>query len=596
MPAIVLGISAFYHDSAAVLMIDNEIVAAAQEERFTRIKNDAAFPINAIRYVLAKAGIDAGELSAVSFYEKPLLKFERLLETIHSVAPRGLLSFIKAMPMWFREKLFIKKIIRKELKKLGASNKLVVLFPEHHLSHAASAYCPSPFNEAAILTIDGVGEWATTTIGHAKGNDLTILKEQHFPHSIGLLYSAFTYFLGFKVNSGEYKIMGLAPYGDISSEQTRDYINKIKSTLIDIREDGSYLLNMKYFAFTSELKMIRLKKWEELFGVKKRKPESELLQPHKNLARAIQEVLNEIVVLLSRTAHELTGSHKLVLAGGVALNCVANSHIIEDGMFSDVWVQPAAGDAGGALGAACAATHLFFKQPERKTYGCDTMKGCQLGPGYEADEIKRSVATLGAVYTHYDNFDALTNFIAKEISKGKIVGWFQGRMEFGPRALGNRSILADAFSADMQSILNERIKQRESFRPFAPAILEKDAQLYFNTTRISRHMSFTFHGLDGINAPAVIHVDGSARIQTVNKEVHEQLYKLLEAYKQQTGHSMVINTSFNQRGEPIVCTPKDAWLAFMQMKLDWLVMGDFVFDYTLQTAQDNLINRKFAAD
>ncbi|MDH7460038.1 carbamoyltransferase N-terminal domain-containing protein [Chitinophagaceae bacterium 26-R-25] len=596
MPSIVLGISAFYHDSAAVLLIDNEIIAAAQEERFTRIKNDSAFPVNAIQFVLAEAGVDGNDLSAVAFYEKPLLKFERLLETIHSVVPQGAFSFIKAMPMWFKEKLFIKQIIRKELKKLGARKDLLILFPEHHLSHAASAYYPSPFSEAAVVTIDGVGEWTTTSIGYAKGNNITILKEQHFPHSIGLLYSAFTYFLGFKVNSGEYKVMGLAPYGDILNEQTVSYIDKIKTVLIDIRNDGSYLLNMHYFAFASELKMIHVKKWEKLFGIEKRKPETELLQAHKNLARAIQEVLNDIIIMLAQTARQLTGSNQLVLAGGVALNCVANARIIEEGIFSDVWVQPAAGDAGGALGAAYAAANIWFKQPDRKSGACDAMKGCQLGPHYDTAAIKKLIAPFGAAYKYYNDFNELTRFIAKEISKGKIIGWFQGKMEFGPRALGNRSILADAFSADMQSILNVRIKQRESFRPFAPAVIENDTHLYFNATRPSRHMSFTFKQLDKISAPAVIHVDGSARIQTVNKNVHSRLFQLLEAYKQETGHSLFINTSFNQRGEPIVCTPKDAYLAFMQMKLDWLVMGDFVFDYTLQPENNGPKERKFEAD
>lgn len=583
MAIIILGISGFYHDSAAAILIDGEIIAAAQEERFTRIKNDASFPVNAIAYVMHEAGIEYKNLSAVAFYDKPLLKFERLLETYHVFVPFGLPSFLKALPVWMKEKLFIKKLIRKHIKESADKTNIPVLFPEHHLSHAASAYYPSPFNEAAILTIDGVGEWATTTIGYASNNQIKILKELHFPHSIGLLYSAFTYFLGFKVNSGEYKIMGLAPLGDINSIQTKSFIRKIKEVLVDIREDGSVLLNMQYFDFATGLRMIKQKKWETLFEIEKRKPESELAQPYKNLALAVQQVLNEIVALLAHTTFQLTNCNNLVMAGGVALNCVSNSKIVGEDIFKNIWIQPAAGDAGGALGAAYAAHHISFNQPKKILDNHDKMKGAFLGPGYTDNEIERALRKYETRYSYYESFDALTVFISNEIKNGKIIGWFQDRMEFGPRALGNRSILADPTNPEMQNIINKKIKRRESFRPFAPAILEEDVCLYFKSIASSPYMLFVAEINDnGNTTPAVIHVDGTARIQTVNTYLHPKFYKLIYEYKKLTGYSMLINTSFNQRGEPLVCSPEDAYKAFIRMGLDFLVMNNFVFDYMRQ--------------
>ncbi len=585
MAIVILGISAFYHDSAAAILIDGEIIAAAQEERFTRIKNDASFPINSIAYVLQEAGIDYKDLSAVAFYDKPFLKFERLLETYHAFAPRGIVSFLKALPVWMKEKLLIKKQISKHIKKFSGNNKIPILFPEHHLSHAASAYYPSPFNKAAILTIDGVGEWATTTISYAEDNRIKILKELHFPHSVGLLYSAFTYFLGFKVNSGEYKVMGLAPYGDVSSPQTKDFIQKIKDVLIDIREDGSVLLNMQYFDFASGLKMINEKKWEKLFELNKREAESAMPQSYKNLALAIQEVLNEIVVKLAQTAFQLTNCENLVMAGGVALNCVSNSKVLKEKIFSKIWIQPAAGDAGGALGAAYAAYHISFEKPKKLYDDIDGMKGAFLGPSYANREVEKAIRKYNANYAYFENFNELTEVISKHIHNGKLIGWFQGRMEFGPRALGNRSILANATDPQMQSIINQKIKKRESFRPFAPSVLEEDVELYFKGLKCSPYMLFVAQSNSGINTPAVIHVDGTARIQTVNKNMHPKFHALISAYKKLSGSGMVVNTSFNQRGEPLVCTPADAYEAFVRMGLDFLVINNYIFDYTLQPLQ-----------
>nr|WP_319511883.1 carbamoyltransferase [uncultured Draconibacterium sp.] len=590
----ILGISAFYHDSAAVLLADGNIVAAAQEERFSRVKNDASFPVNAIKYVLNEGGIDLEELDIVSFYEKPFLKFERLLETYHAFAPKGVVSFVKSMPVWMKEKLFQKKMITDELKKLGTLNAQLV-FPEHHLSHAASAFFPSPFEESAILTIDGVGEWATTTLCHGLKNEITVLKELHFPHSLGLLYSAFTYYCGFRVNSGEYKLMGLAPYGDPDCKQTEVFIKKIKEELVDIREDGSFLLNQRYFEYATGLKMTNDKRWQNLFGIKRRVPESEISQDYMNLAYAIQKVSEEIILKLAETARILVGSENLVLAGGVALNSVANGKILESGLFKNVWVQPAAGDAGGALGAAVAAWHVFLGE-QRHPSPDDSMKAALLGPSFSEKEIQKFIRSKEIQSTHFEDFDVLCNEVASFIEEGKVVGWFQGRMEYGPRALGNRSILADARNSGMQRKLNLKIKYRESFRPFAPSVLEEDAGIFFHAKK-SPYMLFVVPVRDDLRifspissqnnimerlnmkrseVPAVTHVDYSARVQTVSKGQNLKFWKLLQAFKEKSGTGLLVNTSFNVRGEPIVCTPDDAYRCFRQTEMDVLVLGNYM--------------------
>ena len=594
----ILGISAFYHDSAAALIIDGQVVAAAQEERFTRIKQDAAFPINAIRYVLEEAGIGHDELTAIAFYDKPFLKFERLLETYHSFVPRGLSSFAKAIPLWIKDKLFMKKLLRQQCRQLGINDKIPLFFPEHHLSHAASAYYPSPFNEAAILTIDGVGEWATTTICHGQANEIKILKELRFPHSVGLLYSAFTYYLGFKVNSGEYKLMGLAPYGDPHSLQTAGFRQKITEKLVDLREDGSILLNMDYFNFATGLTMTHDQKWEALFGFGPRAQESALNQAHMDLALAIQEVTESIVLALARTAGELTRSSNLVIAGGVGLNCVANSKIAR--LFERIWIQPAAGDAGGALGAACAVYHIGYQHERKITPGYDGMKGAYLGPSVTDRDITSVIRRYEAAYEYFENFEELTAVVSQKISEGKIIGWCQDRMEFGPRALGNRSIVGDPRNPDMQRILNGKIKLREGFRPFAPSVLEEEAALYFDMNAPSPYMLFVapvkevfrkpepanYRELDLYDRlyhlrsefPAVTHVDYSARVQTVSKETNPKFWQLINDFKKITGWGMLLNTSFNVRGEPIVCTPEQAYLGFMRTGMDWLVIGNYLFD------------------
>jgi carbamoyltransferase len=594
----ILGISAFYHDSAAALIIDGEIVAAAQEERFTRIKHDASFPVNAIKYVLEEAGLEYNELSAVAFYDKPMLKFERLLETYHAFAPKGLFSFIKAMPVWLNEKLFIKKQIRKNVAQFGNAN-IPLLFPEHHLSHAASAYYPSPFNEAAILTIDGVGEWATTTICHGKANQITILKELHFPHSVGLLYSAFTYYLGFKVNSGEYKLMGLAPYGNPGSAQTAEFKQKILAELVDVREDGSIILNMIYFDFATKLTMTSDKRWESLFGLPRREPESAISQTHMNFALAAQEVTELIIIALANTAQKLTKSKNLVMAGGVALNCVANSKIANAGIFDNIWIQPAAGDAGGSLGAAYSAYHIWAKG-EKKTIIPDAMKNAYLGPQYNDKDVLNMIRKYGVDYLHFEDFDELTAIVSQKIADGKVLGWFQGRMEFGPRALGNRSIIGDPRNPAMQKNINVKVKNREEFRPFAPSVLLEDAGKYFDTIQSSPYMLFVASIKDELRVDqpgnyeklelhdrlyrirsaiqAVTHVDYSARIQTVTEESNARFYRLINSFKKLTGCSVLINTSFNLRGEPIVCTPHDAYRGFMHTDMDFLVIGNFLFD------------------
>lgn len=598
-PIAFLGISAYYHDSAAALVIDGELVAAAQEERFTRIKHDPSFPSHAVAYVLKEGGLSLNDLSAVVFYEKPLLKFDRLLESFHAFAPSGLRMFLTAIPVWIREKLFMKRQLRKELSAFG--NKMPpLLFPEHHHSHAASAFYPSPFASAAILTIDGVGEWATTTLGYGEGNRITLLKELQYPHSLGLLYSAFTYYLGFRVNSGEYKLMGLAPYGDTDSPQTARFVQCIKTQLADIRDDGSLLLNMKYFSFATGLYMVHHKRWMTLFGFPVRKPESEITQEHMNLALAIQIVTEEIILKLAATVRTITGSKHLVMAGGVALNSVANGKLMHSGLFEEIWIQPAAGDAGGALGAALLGWHTWHGAKRDTLHRPDAMQGAFLGPAFTDEEAVAMARRLGAPYIRYSNFDELAKNAADSISRGKVVGWFQDRMEFGPRALGNRSILGDPRNPEMQKTLNLKIKFREGFRPFAPSVLEEDMQSLFHLLHPSPYMLHVVPVRDHLltparatteaqelynrlyqlrsELPAITHVDNSARLQSVNKTIHKKFWHLIRAFKEITGYGVVINTSFNVRGEPIVCTPEDAFRCFMRTQMDILVIGNLWFD------------------
>ncbi len=601
----ILGISAFYHDSAAALIVNGEITAAAHEERFTRKKHDDRFPTEAIRYVLAEAGLELKDLDAVVFYDKPFLKFERLLEMYHAVAPRGVVSFVAAMTSWVKGKLFIRHLIRKGLKELsgeGLPRTTPLLFPEHHLSHAASAFYPSPFEEAAILTVDGVGEWATTTICHGKGNGIRVEKEMHFPHSIGLLYSAFTYYCGFKINSGEYKLMGLAPYGE-AGPRTDMFEKKILESLVDLKEDGSLFLNMEYFSFLTELRTTNDTKWEELFGLPPRSPETDLSQEYMDLALAIQRVTEEVMVRLARTARDLTGSQNLVMAGGVALNCVANARIRDAKIFKHVWAQPAAGDAGGALGAALAAYYLWFGE-ERHPASPDSMQGAYLGPQYSDIETGRVARKYGAPSRMVESFAALCVEVATYIAEGNVVGWVQGRMEWGPRALGNRSILADPRNPEMQKKLNLKIKYREGFRPFAPSVLEEDTAEFFKTHETSPYMLFTapvvvkrrkplappdatlLERLYKVRSdiPSVTHLDYSARLQTVSRSTNERYWTLINAFKKKTGYGLLINTSFNVRGEPIVCTPEDAYRCFMNTEMDYLVIGNIIFNKVEQPA------------
>ena len=595
----ILGLSAYYHDSAAALLVDGELVAAAHEERFTRKKHDPSFPTNAAKYVLDEMGLTLDDLKLIAFYDKPLLKFERLLETYHGFAPKGLISFLSAMPVWIKEKLFMRKMLNDELKKINRGQPKNVLFPEHHLSHAASAFYPSPFEEAAIVTIDGVGEWATTTIGYGSGNRIKILKQLNFPHSIGLLYSAFTYYCGFKVNSGEYKLMGLAPYGNPNDSQTVAWIQKIKEELIDIRDDGSMLMNMDYFNYATGLTMCNESKWESLFGLKRRLPETELTHPYMNMALAIQMVTEEMVFKIVDTARLLTGSKYLTMAGGVALNCVANGKILSRKIYDDIWIQPAAGDAGGSVGAAYAAWHIGLDQPRKLNCRPDAMRGAYLGPAFNDQNIKRAVYKYGGVYREFENFDELCDTVAQALTEGAVIGWFQGRMEYGPRALGNRSILGDPRNPEMQKKMNLKIKYREGFRPFAPTVIEEDIQDYFELSQPSPYMLLVapvkadqrnplpenydtlpmyerlYHLRSSI--PAITHVDYSARIQSVSKETNFRYWKVINAFKNKTGCGLVVNTSFNVRGEPIVCTPKDAYVCFMRTEMDYLVMGNLLF-------------------
>lgn len=597
----ILGISAFYHDSAAALITDGQVAAAAQEERFSRKKHDPGFPTQAIRYCLESEGLTLDQLDAVVFYDKPFLKFERLLETYYGFAPRGLRSFMTAMPVWIKEKVFQKKIIHDELKAIQHydKDKLKLLFPEHHLSHAASAFFASPFEEAAIITLDGVGEWATASIGMGEKNSITVLKELHFPHSVGLLYSAFTYYLGFRVNSGEYKLMGLAPYGNRDSARVDAYLRSIKSELIEIKEDGSIWLNQEYFRYATGLKMVHEKKWSHLFGFEKRNPESQILQEHADLALAIQLVTEEILMKMALEAKRITGSDHLCLAGGVALNCVANGKLMKEGIFRNIFIQPAAGDAGGALGAALSAYHIYFNM-DRTPSSEDAMRGAFLGPDFSERDIELAAKKSGAVYEHFNEIDVLTDQVASLIAEGHVVGWFQGRMEFGPRALGNRSILGDARNREMQKKLNLKIKYRESFRPFAPSVLADEAGKYFDLPGDSPYMLLTAQVSEAYRKeipdhydhlplldrlytersaiPAVTHVDFSARIQTVHRATNPRYHLLLETMRRKTGTGLVVNTSFNVRGEPIVCTPSDAYLCFMRTEMDYLVMGNYLFE------------------
>ncbi len=599
MKKAILGISAYYHDSAAAILVDGQVIAAAQEERFTRKKHDSSFPIHACRYVLTEAGLSYKDLTAVAFYEKPFLKFERLLETYHAFAPNGLESFVSAMLAWVKEKLFMRRMLRKQLAELGDAE-VPTYFPEHHLSHAASAYYPSRFPEAAILTIDGVGEWATTTIGHGRGREIEILRELHFPHSIGLLYSAFTFYTGFTVNSGEYKLMGLAPYGNPDSQRAADYRKTIETELVDIRKDGSVVLNMDYFDFATGLKMANEAKWEKSFGVPRRKPESEISQEYMDMALAIQQVTEDSVLRLAATARELTGCKHLVMAGGVALNCVSNGKIVGAGIFEDLWIQPAAGDAGGALGAAYAVWHIAHGN-EPKTDRCDdAMRGSYLGPEFPEREILRTLEKYGAKARHYDEFGCLASDVARKLAGGNVVGWFQGRMEYGPRALGNRSILGDARNPEMQKKLNLKIKYREGFRPFAPSVLEEDVSEYFELECESPYMLLVapvrrerqiplpanYHDKPlyerlyflRSDLPAITHIDYSARIQSVSQQTNPRFWELIHQFKEQTRYGVIVNTSFNVRGEPIVCTPDDAYRCFMRTEMDFLVVGDYVLD------------------
>ena len=597
----ILGISAFYHDSAAAIVHEGKILAAAQEERFTRKKHDSAFPEHAVRFCLKYSGFSLDELDAVVFYDKPLLKFERLLETYYGFAPKGVTSFLKSIPVWVKEKLLLKDQIHKNLKNIGTYDKKdwPLLFPEHHLSHAASAFYPSPFEEAAILTLDGVGEWATASICSGKGREITIHKELRFPHSIGLLYSAITYFLGFRVNSGEYKLMGLAPYGRPNHPDVARFLKLIKEHLAEIREDGSLWLNQKYFKYATGLRMVPDKMWANLFGFPRREAEKELTQQHCDLALAIQQFTEEAVIAMAREAQKITGSTNLCLAGGVALNCVANGKLQNEEIFSKMFIQPAAGDAGGALGAALAAHHLHFEAERTVISHPDAMQGAFLGPKFSALETELMSRKYKAPFTHFEQFESLADQVAKVIAEGNVVGWFQDRMEFGPRALGNRSILGDPRNPEMQKKLNLKIKFRESFRPFAPAVLAELAEDYFGMRSDSPYMLLVRPVKKTIRKPvpegyadlplkeklytlrselpAITHIDFSARIQTVDRDRNEKFWKLLQAFHSQTGSGVLVNTSFNVRGEPIVRTPEEAYQCFMRTEMDYLVIGNFLF-------------------
>ena len=598
----ILGISAFYHDSAAAIVVGGKVVAAAQEERFTRKKHTSDFPLEAIRYCLQETGLSIDELDAVVFYDKPFLKFERLLETFYAFSPKGIRSFLKAMPVWTKEKLFLRKQLVSGLKEVEAfdKKKLKILYSEHHLSHAASAFYPSNYEKAAVLTIDGVGEWSTASIGIGEGNQLTILKEMHFPHSVGLLYSAFTYYLGFTVNSGEYKLMGLAPYGNPNDEQTKEFIRQITAHLVDIKEDGSIWMDQSYFNYAVGLRMAKDTAWEKLFGFPRRNEEDELLQHHCNLALAIQQVTEDIVLKMVREAKRITQCDHLCLAGGVALNCVANGKILQENIFTSIYIQPASGDAGGALGAALAMSHLYFEE-ERVSDSSeyDQMNGAYLGPEFSNREVELMNRKTKASSETFEHFEDLSKKVARLIADGNIIGWFQGRMEFGPRALGNRSILGDVRNNQMQQKINLKIKYREGFRPFAPSVLARDCGDYFDLETTSPYMLLVAPvsqsrrkelpkdlyslGLkerltvERSDIQAVTHLDFSARIQTVHQATNPRYHQLISDVKEITTYGLVLNTSFNVRGEPVVCTPEDAYRCFMSTDMDYLVINDFLY-------------------
>jgi len=589
----ILGISAFYHDSAAALVVNGEIIAAAQEERFTRKKHDPSYPVNAINYCLKEAQLSLEKVDYIAFYDKPFLKFERLLETYVAFAPKGLQSFRMTMPIWLREKLFLKDMLIKELKKNDKNfNENKLMFGEHHFSHAASAFYASPFNEAVVLTLDGVGEWATTTVAIGKGHELDIVKEIHFPHSLGLLYSAFTYYTGFRVNSGEYKVMGLAPYGEPK------YKDLILDKLVDLKEDGSFRLDQSYFNYTTGLTMTN-EKFSKLFGEPVRKPDSDkLTQFHMDIAASVQAVTEEVVLTMARALAKEYDISNLCMAGGVALNCVANGKLLRDGCFKNIWVQPASGDAGGALGGALAVWHKELNNP-RKANPDDSMKGSYLGPKYEQQDIEQELKDCGAQFKVVSESEMI-EIAATALSEGKAVGWHQGRMEFGPRSLGGRSILGDPRSENMQKTLNLKVKYRESFRPFAPSVLREDVSEWFeadydspymlmvDNVRKDKHIEMTqeeqnLFGIDKLNIkrstiPAVTHVDYSARIQTVHKETNPKYHALISKFKEKTGCPVVVNTSFNVRGEPIVSTPTDAFKCFMSNELELLVIGNCILE------------------
>ena len=626
--ATILGISAFYHDSAACLVVDGEIVAAAQEERFTRVKHDHRFPLNAVRYCLREAGVTADELDYVGFYDKPLLKFDRLLETYLDYAPAGFPSFLKAMPLWMREKLWMPDLIRTEMakadgaedeksaKRRGKKFKFKILFGDHHESHAASAFYPSPFEEAAVLTVDGVGEWATSSVGVGRGSELKLLQELRFPDSLGLLYSAFTYYTGFRVNSGEYKVMGLAPYGEPR------FVPVIKDKLLEIRDDGSLRMNHEFFSYSQGLRMTN-RRFDKIFGGPPRKPESKVTQREMDLARSIQVITEEVMLGMVRHAHEATGLRRLCMAGGVALNCVANGRILRESPFEDVWIQPAAGDAGGAVGIALATWHRYLGQPRTSPERAGTwrssrsssngdippyadgMKGAYLGPRNTEEEIEAFLDARNIPYKRYDRTE-LPAAVAELLASEKVVGLHQGRMEFGPRALGGRSIIGDARSARMQSVMNLKIKYRESFRPFAPSVLRENVSEWFELDTDSPYMLLVadvredrrrkirpeeekLWGIEKLNVarseiPAVTHVDYSARVQTVRRETNPLYWEIIEAFRRRTGCPVVVNTSFNVRGEPIVCTPEDSYRCFMRTEMDALVLENFVLDKKEQPA------------
>ena len=612
----ILGISAYYHDSAACLVKDGMILAAAQEERFTRRKHDPGFPARAVRYCLAQAGIGVRDLKYMVFYDKPLVKFERLMETYVGFAPSGVQSFLAAMPVWLKEKLLLRNALNNSLLTcadgLQKSDLPELLFGEHHESHAASAFFASPYQRAGVLCMDGVGEWATTSAWLGDGNALTPLWEIPFPHSLGLLYSAFTYYTGFKVNSGEYKVMGLAPYG------SPKYVKAIYDHLLDLKPDGTFRMNMDYFNYCTGLTMTS-RKFDDVFGGPPRKPETQLTQREMDLARSIQEVTEEVMLRLSNTMHRETGVDYLCLAGGVALNCVGNGRILREGPFRDLWIQPAAGDAGGALGAALSAWHQHEGHPRTADNVTDRMSGSYLGPAFSNDQVEARLKAIGAVYERL-NDDELFNCVANDLAGEKVVGWFQGRMEFGPRSLGGRSILGDARSAKMQSVMNRKIKYRESFRPFAPSVLRESVSDYFQMDCDSPYMLLVapvqerrrlpfdpgqrdLWGIDLLNVPrseipAVTHIDYSARVQTVHKETNPRYYRLLKAFEGKTGCAVLVNTSFNVRGEPIVCTPEDAYRCFMRTEMDLLVLENCVLRKEDQKPlkEDSDWRKEFALD